>query len=115
MGLAVLANLTAYDFGYITASECLERTENTLNTMNKLERYRGHFFNWYDTQTLKWLAPNYISTVDSGNLAAYLLILRSGLLQIPDAKIISPRLFCGILDTFKVFKEYLGEIQPPGF
>ena len=70
MGLALLANLSAYDFGYISAGQLIERTANALHTMEALERHRGHFYNWYDTQSLKPLPPLYISTVDSGNLAA---------------------------------------------
>src|ERR1019366_7502192 len=50
LGLSLLANLAAYDFGYITAGQFAERTANTFQTMERLERYRGHFFNWYDTQ-----------------------------------------------------------------
>ena len=49
-----------------------------------LARFRGHFYNWYDTQTLQRLEPMYVSTVDSGNLAAHLLTLRAGLLAMPD-------------------------------
>ena len=52
--------------------------------MERLERYRGHFFNWYDTRTLEPLLPRYVSTVDSGNLVGYLLTLRMGLLQLAD-------------------------------
>jgi len=76
MGLALLANLSAYDFGYIPAGQLIERTANAIHTMEALERYRGHFYNWYDTQSLKPLPPLYISSVDSGNLAAHLLTLR---------------------------------------
>ncbi|MBF0220152.1 MAG: cyclic beta 1-2 glucan synthetase, partial [Gammaproteobacteria bacterium] len=64
MGLALLANLTAYDFGYIPAGLLLKRTAHTLTTMTGLQRYRGHLYNWYDTQTLQILCPAYISTVD---------------------------------------------------
>ena len=78
MGLALLANLSAYDFGYISAGQLLARTENALRTMKSMERHRGHFYNWYDTQSLKPLLPMYISTVDSGNLAAHLLTLQAG-------------------------------------
>ncbi len=84
MGLALLANLSAYDFGYISAGQLIERTANALHTMEALERHRGHFYNWYDTQSLKPLLPIYISTVDSGNLAGHLLTLRPGLLALPD-------------------------------
>ena len=50
----------------------------TFGTLDRMERYRGHFFNWYDTRTLEPLPPLYVSTVDSGNLAGHLLVLRSG-------------------------------------
>ena len=82
IGLSLLANLTAFDFGYITRHNLLQRCTLTLNTLDQLGRYRGHFYNWYDTQTLRPLYPRYISTVDSGNLAGHLLILRRGLLAL---------------------------------
>ena len=78
MGLALLANLSAHDFGYISTGQLIKRTANAFHTMKTLERYRGHFYNWYDTQSLKPLSPHYISTVDSGNLAGHLLTLRPG-------------------------------------
>ncbi len=79
MGMALLANLAAHDFGYISTGEFLRRTDRALRTMEKLERFRGHFYNWYDTRTLQPLHPQYISSVDSGNLAGSLLALRAGL------------------------------------
>ncbi len=102
MGLALLANLSAYDFGYIPAGQLIERTANAFHTMEALERHRGHFYNWYDTLTLKPLPPMYISTVDSGNLAGHLLILRQGLLGLPDNKIVGTRFFDGINDTLRI-------------
>ena len=75
MGLALLANLAALDFGYLPADGLIRRTRDTLATMQGLERYRGHFYNWYDTRTLEPLLPLYISSVDSGNLAGHLLTL----------------------------------------
>ena len=59
--------------------------------MASLERHEGHFYNWYDTRTLRPLPPRYISSVDSGNLAGHMLTLRAGLLVLPDQKIISQR------------------------
>ena len=79
MGLALLANLSAYDFGYITTGQLIDRTSNTFKTMETLEQYRGHFFNWYDTKSLKPLPPLYISSVDSGNISGHLLTLSQGL------------------------------------
>jgi cellobiose phosphorylase len=105
MGLALLANLTAYDFGYLPAGRLLERTADALRSMASLERYRGHFYNWYDTRTRKPLLPMYVSTVDSGNLAAHVLTLRTGLLALPDDPILSERVFEGLADTLGVLQE----------
>jgi cellobiose phosphorylase len=104
MGLSLLANLSAFDFGYITTAQLIERTSNTFRTMETLGRYQGHFCNWYDTKTLMPLRPYYISSVDSGNLAAHLLTLRQGILSLPDQKIIGPQLFEGINDTLNIFR-----------
>ncbi|MFH2047567.1 MAG: glucoamylase family protein [Pseudomonadota bacterium] len=109
MGLSLLSNLSAYDFGYITAGQLIERTTNALNTMEALERYRGHFYNWYDTQSLQPLQPAYISTVDSGNLAGHLLTLRQGLLALPHDPILGPRVFEGIRDTVNIIGDMDGK------
>jgi cyclic beta-1,2-glucan synthetase len=101
IGLALLANLTAYDFGYISAGTLVQRTSDTFQTMEKLDRFRGHFYNWYDTQSLKTLMPMYISTVDSGNLVGHLLTLRPALLEIADESIVQKRLFEGLQDTLR--------------
>lgn len=107
MGLALLANLAAYDFGYIPAGGLLTRTANALRTMQTLERHEGHFYNWYDTQTLNALAPRYISSVDSGNLSGHLLTLRAGLNGLADHPILNPRLFDGLGHTLANLRESL--------
>jgi hypothetical protein len=81
IGLYLLSNLSACDFGYITNSMLIERSTNTLDTLHRMEKYRGHLFNWYDTVSLMPLSPRYISTVDSGNLAGSLLTLRQAILK----------------------------------
>lgn len=105
MGLALLANLSAYDFGTISAGQLIDRTTKSLQTMTTLERYQGHFFNWYDTLSLEPLPPLYISSVDSGNLAGHLLTLVPGLLGLPDRKILEHRLFDGLNDTLGVLAD----------
>ncbi|MBE0606635.1 MAG: cyclic beta 1-2 glucan synthetase, partial [Deltaproteobacteria bacterium] len=102
MGLSLLANLAACDFGYLPAGQLVERTENALSTMETLARHRGHFYNWYDTQSLEPLLPLYVSTVDSGNLSGHLLTLRQGLLELPDHAVLGERWLEGISDTFQV-------------
>ncbi len=111
MGLALLANLTAYDFGYIPAGVLIERTANTLHTMQGMERHRGHFYNWYDTLSLRPLHPIYISTVDSGNLAGHLMTLAPGLLELSDDKIVSQRWLDGIHITVEILIEAMHDIS----
>jgi cyclic beta-1,2-glucan synthetase len=106
IGLQLIATLSAYDFGYLSFSGVLDRLEPTFATLLKLPRYRGHFYNWYDTRTLSPLLPSYVSTVDSGNLAGYLLTLRSGLNGIvEDGPIIDARILWGIGDTIGLCEE----------
>ena len=113
MGLSLLANLSAYDFGYIPAGQLIERTANALHTMAALERHRGNFYNWYDTQSLQPLPPLYISSVDSGNLAGHLLTLRAGLLALPDHKIVGARWIEGLRDTLEILMDVAGEGAAP--
>jgi len=105
IGVALLANLSACDFGYIPAGLLLRRTADTFRTMAVLERHQGHFYNWYDTQSLQPLPPRYISAVDSGNLAGHLLTLRVGLLELPDQPIVAARLFDGLADTLGILAD----------
>ncbi|MDQ3189763.1 MAG: cyclic beta 1-2 glucan synthetase [Pseudomonadota bacterium] len=112
MGMALLADLSAHDFGYLSSGQLIARTTRALRTMNSLERYRGHFFNWYDTRTLGPLSPRYISTVDSGNLAGHLMTLRAGFNALPDAPIVNPRWLEGISDTFEILREAAGRASP---
>ncbi len=109
IGLALLANLSAYDFSYITMGTFIERTTHTLATMAGLTRHHGHFFNWYDTQSLQPLSPKYVSAVDSGNLAGHLLTLRPGLLALPEHPILGARLFDGLRDTLIVLMDTVAD------
>lgn len=99
MGLSLLSHLAARDFGYIGAGRMLERLDGTLTTMSRLERHKGHFYNWYDTRTLEVLKPRYISSVDSGNLSGFLLTLHSGLLELADSPVLHPRCFRGVAES----------------
>ena len=106
MGMALLANLSAYDFGYLSMGELLARTQDTLRSMARLERYQGHFYNWYDTQTLAPLEPRYVSTVDSGNLTGYLIVLQQGLLELTHAPLLHPHCLKGLADALDVLGEH---------
>jgi cyclic beta-1,2-glucan synthetase len=73
IGLYFLCAVSARDFGWIGTLESVERMEATLATLHRLQTFRGHFYNWYDTRDLRPLEPAYVSSVDSGNLAAHLI------------------------------------------
>ncbi|HKB66852.1 MAG TPA: glucoamylase family protein [Pyrinomonadaceae bacterium] len=99
IGLLLLATVSAHDLGYVASLEFLERVELTFATLGKLGKFRGHFFNWYDTKTLEPLQPQYISTVDSGNLAGHAIALKQACIELPDTKLFDVRNIQGLADT----------------
>jgi len=113
IGLGLLAGLAAYDFGYLGAGRVLERTAATLATLGLLERYRGHFLNWYDTETLQPLHPRYVSSVDSGNLAGHLITLQRGLLGLAEQPVFRRESIDGLRDTLAVLDAALSFASPP--
>jgi cyclic beta-1,2-glucan synthetase len=112
IGLQLLATVSAHHFGYLSVSAMIDRLEPTVATLDDLPRYRGHFFNWYDTQTLAPLLPKYVSTVDSGNLAGYLLTLHGALqAAVHEAPLIDAAALEGIEDAIGEFEACL---EPAG-
>ena len=82
MGLQLLATVSACDLGLISLDDMVHRIEQAFRTLERLRRYRGHFYNWYDLNHLRVLEPAYVSTVDSGNLAGHLLAVRQACLEL---------------------------------
>ena len=105
LGMALLSALAAHDLGYLDSSALVARLRSSMDSMAKLERYRGHWLNWYDTRDRRPLLPRYVSTVDSGNLAASLLVLARGLEQIAGEPLNWNRLTQGVIDTLDVLHE----------
>jgi cyclic beta-1,2-glucan synthetase len=108
IGLALLSDLAAVDLGYLCQGQLVERCRRTMSTLAGLERYRGHFYNWYDTRTLKPLLPHYVSTVDSGNLAASLMVLAAGLEEARATQPGGTQIFVGLRDTLGLLYETAG-------
>ena len=111
IGMYLTGLLTAWDFGYVTEPELHERLCATLDTMDRLERYRGHFLNWYDTRTLQPLPPAYVSSVDSGNLAGCLLVLARGLEALDEERLLPTQAWRGLRDTWRVFLEIARNVE----
>ena len=110
IGLLLLATVSAHDLGYVASLELLERIELTFATLEKLGKFRGHFFNWYDTKTLQPLQPQYISTVDSGNLAGHAIALKQACVELPDTKLFDARNIKGLADTLAAIAVELEEL-----
>ncbi|HEX9089876.1 MAG TPA: glucoamylase family protein, partial [Anaerolineales bacterium] len=107
IGLLFTSTLAAYDFGYLDQLGLATRLSITLETLDQLERFRGHLLNWYDTLTLKPLNPRYISSVDSGNLAASLIVSAQACKNMSTERIFRWDLWQGYLDTLSNLTEIL--------
>ena len=99
IGMALLSTLAAHDLGYLTTGVLVRRLDRTFTTLEGLERHEGHFLNWYDTATTAPLHPRYVSTVDSGNLAASLTAIAQGLATLAVEPQAQAALLEGLVDT----------------
>ncbi len=111
IGLFLLSILSAYDLGYFGLPELAVRLRSTFENLDTLEHYRGHLLNWYDTQTLAPLPPRYISTVDSGNLAACLIALKQGCLVLADAPVVGEQQWQGLLALLDILTNILKGLE----
>ena len=114
IGLGMLTTLGAFDLGYIGLEDLVLRASSTLATLEQLQTYRGHPFNWYDTRTLQPLPPCYVSTVDSGNLAGSLITLAQGMDELRRVPLVRWENWEGLVDTLVVLRETLETIGKEG-
>ena len=77
IGLSMLAVISAYDMKFINKEKTIQLLKNIISTIEKLQKWNGHLYNWYNTKTLEPLVPRYISTVDSGNFVGYLYVVKT--------------------------------------
>ena len=115
IGLLLTSTLAAYDLGYLDQRTLVIRLATTLETLSQLERFRGHFLNWYDTVTLQPLNPRYVSTVDSGNLAACLMITSQACKNKRNETILRWNLWEGYLDSLGNLADGLNAIRKKDF
>ncbi|ADK16855.1 N,N'-diacetylchitobiose phosphorylase [Clostridium ljungdahlii DSM 13528] len=107
MAMGISSNIVAYDLGYIGIKELIYRLHHIISNMESLERYRGHFYNWYDIKNKVPLRPRFISTVDSGNLVAYMWLTEESLEEYMSYPIINKNLPEGFKDTLKLAQNEL--------
>lgn len=99
IGFYLLAVLSARDFGYISTKRMIDLIEKTIYTINKMDKWEGHLYNWYGTLDLKPLRPYFISTVDSGNFVAYLIVLKEGIKEYLNRPFFEGSIIDGFIDT----------------
>ncbi|MFO8151162.1 MAG: glucoamylase family protein, partial [Trueperaceae bacterium] len=112
VGMMLTSTVAAYDLGFIEARELAARVLHTLDTLDRLERHRGHWLNWYGTHDLAPLEPRYVSTVDSGNLAAALLVVARGLDDARHEGVPYPARARGLADTVAVLGDVVARLRP---
>ena len=105
LGIYLLSAASARDFGWAGTTETVERLEATLATMREMKRFRGHFFNWYDTRDLRPLDPQYVSSVDSGNLAGHLIAFANACDAWLQGPVSTETLLAGIRDNLDLSRE----------
>ncbi|MGF1629293.1 MAG: GH36-type glycosyl hydrolase domain-containing protein [Kiloniellaceae bacterium] len=105
IGMLLLSALAARDLGYIGLRDLAARTTCTLDSLDRLETYRGHTLNWFETKTLSSLEPRYVSTVDSGNLAVSLLTLLEGCREAARGPAMTPALWSGLEDSIRLLRD----------
>ena len=111
IGLYLLSVVSAQDFGWISATQAIERLEATLATMARMSRFRGHFYNWYDTRDLKALEPKYVSSVDSGNLAGHLIAVANACKEWRRSPMAAPTRRAGIADALALTSEHAAHLR----
>ncbi|MBI5030510.1 MAG: hypothetical protein HZB51_08280 [Chloroflexi bacterium] len=114
LGMLLLSTLGAYDLGYIGLWELSARLRDTFESMEQLEKYQGHFLNWYDTRSLEPLPPRYVSTVDSGNLIACLRTLGQGCQDLLHRPVLRWQNWEGLLDILTVLEDILKDLSAAG-
>ena len=109
IGMLLMVYTSVYELGYVGLMTLITRLTYAQKSIDRLERFNGHLYNWYDTQSLQPLKPRYISSVDSGNLAASLLVLDRFLPTIQDHEILRWEQFQALSDTFSVLRTLLAQ------
>ena len=114
VGLQLLATVSAFDLGFLSLDDMLRRLELVLRTLERMRRFRGHLYNWYDLRDLSVMEPAYVSTVDSGNLAGHLIALRQACLGLAEGRIMDTRVWRALDAALTLAEERLLQLPAEG-
>lgn len=76
IGFALLSSCCGLKLGAYSPSLCAGQLEAQVEAISRLPKYRGHLYNWYDTDQ-KVPLTEYVSSVDSGNYCAALITVQA--------------------------------------
>lgn len=79
VSFSLLSFVIAYYMGFCSLWKSVNYIEQCFIGIERANKWNGHLYNWYDIKTLEPLCPKYISSVDSGNLACYLIVVEQAL------------------------------------
>lgn len=113
LGLLLNSQLAAYHLGVLTLPRFATLAEQTMATTKLLPRFQGHFVNWYDSRTLEPLEPQFVSTVDNGNLACCLWTQKQGALRAVERPLFDEWVFEAITDHLDLAIEAMQTEQYP--
>lgn len=102
MGMQLLSTLSARDLGYIGLNHFIDRLVKFFSTLARMEQWHGNLYNWYDTRTLEILYPHYVSTVDSANFIASLIVLKNALEELKGRPVFGRAQYEGLVDTARL-------------
>ena len=105
IGMGLTSNIVAYDLGYITMIEFVDKVDLILNSIKDLKKVNGHYLNWYNTKTKEPLWPRYVSTVDSGNLLGNLWVLKQAMEELKYNKVIRAKEVGALNDIYKIIED----------
>ncbi|NSW91494.1 MAG: glycosyl transferase [Firmicutes bacterium] len=111
IGLMMASIISAKDLGYIGFLEMGMWLDKVVTTIEKMEKWEGHLYNWYNTNTLKVLRPAYVSTVDSGNFVGYLMVVRQAIEDILNSSPVDINMALGLKDILNIIKEEVKSIE----
>jgi len=76
IGFSLTATVSAYELEFITKEEAIDLLRHILKSIDELPKWHGHLYNWYDIKNMTVINPQFVSTVDSGNLVASYIVAR---------------------------------------
>ncbi|HCU56076.1 MAG TPA: hypothetical protein DIC18_01930 [Clostridiales bacterium] len=110
LGFSLLAEVCALKLDFIVKEKAISRIETLVESLEKLEKWNGHLFNWYDTKTYRVMPPRVVSAVDSANLVACMIVVKNCLSEMGEKNIanrldilISNTDFTALYDPFRKF------------